>query len=131
MKRLEPNALLAISTVFALFFVVAAASLSATGNTALKYVALGLACPVGFVFLNAALMKRTKRKPRALIMPEAPATAAWASIFPMMVLLSAVLPVLAPGGDYGLMIIIAGIFTGVTIESALEARRRNLRPDGK
>ena len=130
MKRIEPNALLAISTIFALMFVVAAASLAATGDTALKYVALGLAAPVGFVLLNAFLLKRTKRRPRMLINPETPSSAAWASIFPIMILPSAALPLLFPNGDYGLMIIIAGVFTGVTIESALVARRRSLNPDG-
>ena len=126
MKRLEPNILLAASTVFALLLAVASASLNATPQTALKYVALALACPVGFVLLNAWMLKRRNRTPRVMIRPDMPSMAIWASIFPLVVLSAAALPLLAPNADYGLMIIIAGVWTGVTVESALQARRQAL-----
>lgn len=122
MKRLEPNTLLAACTVLALLLVVLSASLNAPQN-ALKYVALALACPVGFILLNAWMLKRRNRVPRVMITPEFPGMVIWASIFPLMVMTSAVLPFLAPSADFGLMIIIAGVWTGVTIESALQARR--------
>jgi hypothetical protein len=126
LKRIEPNMLLAVTTVLALALVVVSACLYAAPETALKYVAVALACSVGFVFLNRAFMKARKRQPRTLINPEQPGVMIFAAIFPMVVLMSAALPLLAPNADYGLMIIIAAVFTGVTVESALEARRRGL-----
>ncbi|MES2834041.1 MAG: hypothetical protein V4707_04950 [Pseudomonadota bacterium] len=129
MKRFEPNLLLAVTTAFALGLMVVAASLSASTTTALKYVGLAIACSVGFVVLNKALMAARKRKPRVLITPENPAVMILAAIFPIVVLLSSVLPLLAPTADYGFMIIIAAVFTGLTAESALEARRRAASPE--
>lgn len=123
MKRLEPNALLAATTVIALMFVVACASLVAPPERVLKYVALAFVAPLAFIALNAFMLKRRNRRPRVLIDPQAPGTAIWAGLFPGMVMASAVLPLLAPRADFGLMILIAGIYTGVTIESALQARR--------
>jgi hypothetical protein len=129
LKRLEPNLLLAATTVIALLLVVACAALVAPG-LGLKYAALAVISPVAFLLLNSFMLNRrnskpggANRKPRILISREAPGTAAWSSIFPMMVMASAVLPLIAPRGDYGLMIIIAGIWTGLTIQSALQARR--------
>ena len=127
MKRFEPNLLLAVTTAFALILMVMTASLSASTMTALKYVGLAIACSVGFVVLNKAFMAMRKRKPRVLITPENPAVMILAAVFPIVVLLSAVLPLLAP--DYGFMIIIAAVFTGLTAESALEARRRAASPE--
>ena len=129
MKRIEPNLLLAITTAFALMLMVVTASLSAPMMTALKYVGLAIACSAGFVLLNKAFMAARKRKPRVLISAEHPGVVILAAIFPLVVLLSAVLPLLAPTADYGFMIIIAAVFTGLTAESALEARRRGASPE--
>jgi len=129
LKRFEPNLLLAVTTAFALGLMVMAASLSASTLTALKYVGLAVACSAGFVLLNKAFMAARKRKPRVLITPENPAVMILAAVFPIVVLLSSVLPLLAPRADYGFMIIIAAVFTGLTAESALEARRRAANPE--
>jgi len=97
LKRFEPNMLLAITTALALVLMLTTACLSASPTTALKYVGLAIACSVGFVVLNKALMTARKRKPRVLITPENPAVMFLAAIFPIVVLTSAVLPLLAPG----------------------------------
>lgn len=124
MKRIEPNLLLAISTALALVLMLVTSCLYASPMTALKYVGLAIACSVGFVVLNKAFMAARKRKPRVLITPENPAVMFLAAIFPIVVLTSSVLPLLAPTADYGFMIIIAAVFTGLTAESALEARKQ-------
>ncbi len=129
MKRIEPNLLLAVATAFALGLMVVTASLYAAPMTALKYLGLAVACSVGFVVLNKALMAARKRKPRVLIDPQHPGVVILAAIFPLVVLSSAVLPLLAPTADYAFMIIIAAVFTGLTAESALEARRRSNGPE--
>jgi hypothetical protein len=41
----------------------------------------------------------------------------------MVVILCAAIPVFWPGPDYGLLIIIAAVWFGVTVESAIKARR--------
>jgi hypothetical protein len=117
--------ILAITTAFALMLMVVTASLYASTTTTLKYVGLAIACSAGFVLLNKAFMAARKRKPRVLISAEHPGVVILAAIFPLVVLLSSVLPLLAPTADYGFMIIIAAVFTGLTAESALEARRQS------
>ena len=67
------------------------------------------------------MMKRPVRAP--LISPRNPATAVWAALFPMMILICAAAPVFWPGRDYGLLVIIAAVLFGATAESALKARR--------
>lgn len=46
-----------------------------------------------------------------------------AGLFPMLLILAAGIPILWPGHDYGLLIIIAAVWFGVTAESAVKARR--------
>ena len=40
-----------------------------------------------------------------------------------MVILSAAVPLIFPGHDYGLLVLIASIWLGSTVESALKARQ--------
>ena len=41
----------------------------------------------------------------------------------MLVVSSAAIPVFWPGPDYGLLVIIASVWFGVTVDSAIRARR--------
>ena len=66
---------------------------------------------------------RRKRKAKPLIDRNAPATVIMAMVFPLAIILSAALPLLNPTGDYGLMLIMAGIWTGLTLQSARAALR--------
>jgi hypothetical protein len=109
LKRLEPNLLLAITTGIALLLVTLTASVYGAGNP-LRNLLLALLCSGGFVVLNP-------------IHPESTGTAAWASLFPMVVILCAGIPLVWPGPDYGLLVIIAAVWFGVTVESALKARK--------
>ncbi|MNE15672.1 hypothetical protein D3C80_1085910 [compost metagenome] len=58
-----------------------------------------------------------------MIHPEAASTAVWASLFPALIILAAGVPVIFPGHDYGLLVIIAAVFFGGTVESAIKARQ--------
>ncbi len=123
MRRLEPNLLLAITTGFALILVALTASVYGAGEP-LRNLALAVICPVGFVLLNPILMRTMKRPPRTpMIHPDSPGTATWATLFPMVVVLCAAIPVFWPGPDYGLLVVIAAVWFGVTVESAIKARR--------
>lgn len=124
MKRLEPNLLLAISTAFSLLLVLMTASLFGPQGVWLRNVLLAVACTGGFVLLNPILLRMMKIPPRPpMIHPDSPGSALWAGIFPTVVLTAAAVPVLWPGHDYGLLVIIASVWFAGTIESALKAAR--------
>jgi hypothetical protein len=125
LKRLEPNLLLAITTGFALLLVVITASVYGPPVGLIRNPLLAIICAGGFVLLNPVMLRMMKIAPRPpLIHPDAPGTAVWAALFPMMVILAAAVPVFWQGHDYGLLVIIASIWFGATAESALKARRQ-------
>ena len=123
MKRIEPNLLLALATAVPLALLVATASLFGEPGNTLKYVLMAVLCSVLFVVLNGMLAKRMGTQRPPMIHPEAASTAVWASLFPLLLILAAAIPVFFPGFDYGLLIVIGSIWFGVTVESALKARR--------
>lgn len=125
MKRLEPNLLLALSTGLALVLVVVTATFYGDEPQLLRNAVLAVACTAGFVWLNPMLQRRMKQKPRPpMIDRSSPGTAVWAGLFPLFVISAAAVPIFWPGHDYGLLIIIAAVWTGVAVESALKAVRR-------
>lgn len=125
MNRLEPNLLLALSTSLALVLVVVTSSYYGAEPQLLRNVFLAVACTAGFVWLNPMLQRRMKQKPRPpMIDRSSPGTAAWAGLFPLFVIAAAAVPIFWPGHDNGLLIIIAAVWTGVAVESALKAIRR-------
>ena len=125
MKRLEPNLLLAVTTAFALTLVVFTASFYGSTASLLRNVLLAIICAGGFVLLNPVLQRMMKSAPRPpMIHPDSPSTVVWAGLFPMFVIAAAAVPVFFPGHDYGLLVIIAAVWFGVTVESAIKARRQ-------
>ena len=122
MKRLEPNLLLAVTTGFALLLVTLTVSVYGAGEP-LRNLLLAVICSGGFVLLNPILMRMMKSPDRPpMIHPDSGGVTAWASLFPMVVTVCAAIPVFWPGPDYGLLVIVAAVWFGVTVESALKAR---------
>ena len=124
MNRIEPNALLAISTGVALILLIMTASVFGEPGNTVKYVISAIICAAAFVLLNgrmARMMKRPTVQP--MIHPNAPGTAVWAGLFPLIVIAMACAPVFFAGHDYGLLVIIASIIFGLTVDSAVRARR--------
>ena len=125
MKRIEPNLLLALSTGLALVLVVVTTSFYGASVQLARNLALAGICSIGFVLLNPLLQRGVKARPRPpMIHPASPGTTAWAGLFPMGVIAAAALPIFWPGHDYGLLVIIAAVWFGVTLESAIKASRR-------
>lgn len=125
MSRTEPNALLALSAAFALLLVVLTTAVYGPPLALIRNPLLAVICAGGFLLLNPVfdrMMKRPLRPP--LISRENSTTAVWAALFPMMILFCAAVPVFWPGRDYGLLVIIAAVLFGATVESALKARAR-------
>ena len=123
MKRLEPNFLLAVSTLIALTLLIATGALFGAAGGAIKYPVIAVICVVAFVIGNGMMARRMGRVTPPMINLDTPATAAWAGGFPVVVMLFAAIPMIWSGHDYGLLVIIASVMAGVTIESALKVRR--------
>ena len=115
------NLLLALVSLLALFLVTLSAISTAAPDDAPKYLACALFSALGFMILNGMWMHSRKRNPKPLIDRAAPVTLILAMVFPLAIILSAVLPLIAPNGDYGLMLIMAGVWTGLTLQSARAA----------
>lgn len=117
--------LLAVTTGLALLLVVITATVYGPPIGLIRNPLLAVICAGGFVLLNPILMRTLGMPQRpAMIHPENRSSAAWATLFPMIVILSAAIPVFRPGPDYGLLVIIAAVWFGATVESALKARDR-------
>lgn len=123
MKRLEPNLLLAVSTGIPLLLLLATASTYGEPGQAIKYAGLALACSIGFVVFNGVWSRRAGVVRPPMIHPDVAGGAVWAVGFPMMVIAAAAVPMIWPGHDYGLLVIVASVLLGVTVESALKARQ--------
>ena len=121
--RLEPNLLLSISTGIALVLLIMTAALFGEPGGAVKYPIIAAVCVIAFVAGNSILARRMGRVTPPMVHPDAPATAAWSSIFPLLVILFAGVPLIWSGHDYGLLIIIAAVIFGLTVESAVKARK--------
>lgn len=124
MKSLEPNILLAVTTLVALVLLIMTASVFGEAGQTLKYVVLAAVCIPALVIGNGFLAKRSGRVSPPMVSREASATAVWAAIVPGLVMLFAVVPVIFGGFDYGLLVIIGTVLTGVTVESAIKANRK-------
>lgn len=118
------NLLLAAVSLLALFLVTLSAISTAAPERAPIYLAAALFSALGFMLLNGLWMHSRKRRPKPLIDRNAPVTLFMAMIFPLTIILSAALPLIAPGGDYGLMLIMAGVWTGLTLQSARAALKQ-------
>jgi hypothetical protein len=123
LKRIEPNLLLALSSAVPLALLVATASLFGEPGHTLKYVLLAVACTVLFIVFNGMAARRMGMQRPPMIHPEAASTAVWASLFPLVLIFAAAVPVFFPGHDYGLLIIIGAVWFGVTVQSAIKARQ--------
>lgn len=123
MTRIEPNLLLAISTGIGLALVILTATTYGAGEPLVRNALLALICGGSFIALNPLLMKALKQPPRPpMIHADVRGGLLWAGVFPLVVMIAAMVPVVRPGYDYGLLIIIAAVWFGVTVESALKAR---------
>lgn len=124
MKRFEPNQLLALSTGFALIVLVMGAVINGPEDAVIRYPIIAVICAVLYVVLNGLWTKRMGWNRPPMVHPDAPATALWASLFPLGLLLGAGATFLFPGRDFGLLVIIGAIWFGVTMESAFKAGKQ-------
>ncbi len=126
MIRIEPNLLLAIATGLPLLLLTLTATVYGEAGPEWRYPFLAGLYTLMFVTLNKPLSKlmkmRTDRPP--MISIEVPMSVLWASIFPGIVMVMAAVPFLIRGFDYGLLVVIASIMFGFTVDSAMKALKR-------
>lgn len=115
------NLLLAITSVIALALVTTSCMITASAEKRVIYLAAALFSALGFMLLNRLYMTSRKRTPKPLVAPGSTAVLVVAMFFPLLMILSSVFPFVAPSADYGLMLIVGGIWTGLTLQSALAA----------
>jgi hypothetical protein len=123
LKRIDPNVLLAVSTLFSLAVLVMSATIFGPADPPWRYVATAAVVTVAFLALQPFVPRFMKMKKGPLITREAPDTALWAAIYPGLIMLAAVLPPLFPGVSFGLAVVIGGVILGSTIESAILSLR--------
>jgi len=123
LKRLEPNLLLALTCLMTLALLILTGSVFGVPGGALKYPLMAAICIIAFIIGNGLLQRQMKRTTPPMISLDNPRSAAWAGLFPMVLMILAGIPVFWTGHDYGLLIIIGSVMTGLTIESALKARK--------
>ena len=124
MKRIDPNVLLAITTLFAVALLVMSATIFGPADPPWRYVATAAVVTVVFLVLQPFLPRFMKMKKGPLVIAEAPSSAVWAAIYPGLIILAAALPPLFPGVSFGLAVVIAAVFLGSTIESAIMSLRK-------
>jgi hypothetical protein len=119
--RLEPNLLLALSTTLALALLVLTASVFGKPEYATRYAVMAVVCGGVFLLTGPMMAKAMKMPAQApLIQPGVPAIAV---LLPLVVMTFAAAPLVVPGKDVALLIIIASVFAGLAIRSALAARQ--------
>lgn len=124
MKRIDPNVLLAVTTLFAVALLVMSATIFGPADPPWRYVATAAVVTVVFLALQPFVPRFMKLKKGPLVIAEAPSSAVWAAIYPGLIILAAALPPLFPGVSFGLAVVIAAVFLGSTIESAILSLRQ-------
>ena len=122
--RLEPNALVAISTGFALALLVCSAAVFGEPGNVVKYLIVALVMPIALIPLNRIWRKKMGMQTPVLVHVDAPGTVMWAAVFPALVGLAALIPFFFPYKDFGLLIVVGAIWFGLTLDSALRANGR-------
>jgi len=123
MKLSDPNLLLAVTTLSALLLLLTTSTLFATPEPWWRYLAAAAVVVPVYLLLSRFTDRWFRAGQPRMIVPEAPATAAWAALFPLLILVAAAAPLIWPRVDYGLPVIAAGIWFGATLRSALRSLR--------
>lgn len=126
MIRIEPNLLLAIATGIPLLLLTLTATVYGEPGPDWRYPFLAGLYTIMFVGLNKPLSKlmrlRVDRPP--MISMDVPMSVLWASSFPGILMVMAAVPFVIRGFDYGLLVVIASVMFGFTVDSAMKALKR-------
>ena len=121
MRGLEPNLLLALSTGLALLLLVLTAGTYGRPEFMIRYLTMAFGFSACYVALNTLIERRSPAPPLPMI-PRDVVGIPWAMVIPVATLAAAAVPVILPGRDLALVIIVATVFFGLTVRSAMRAR---------
>jgi hypothetical protein len=122
LKRFEPNLLLAITTACATALLIMTTTVFEPADPWWRYGLTAVVVVVAYLALQPLSRRMFKSDPPPMIIAGAPQTALWAAIIPGLILLMASLPLIFAGISFGLAVVIASVFTGGAIRSAMKAR---------
>jgi len=117
----EPNLLLAFATGTALTLLVLTAGVFGRPDFLVRYVIIAAGFSACYVAMNTWIERRAAAPPPPMI-PAEVAGVPWAMTIPLLVLLAAAAPVILPGRDFALLVIIATVLFGLTVRSAMRVR---------
>ena len=120
--KVEPNLVLAFSTGMALTLLVLTGGVFGRPDFQVRYAVMALGFTLGYVVLNTILERRAPAPPPPMI-PVRVVGIPIAMAIPVMILTFAFVPVLLPGRDVALLVIIGTVLFGVTIRSAMRVKR--------
>jgi hypothetical protein len=115
-KTRTANLMLAGVTGLSLTCLVFAATAFGPPGPVYRYAVLAVAVAGLYLLINRFLLKRAARPP--LIQLDSPITWVFAMALPLIIMICALAPVIWHGKDFGLAIIVGGVWFGQTLESA-------------
>ena len=119
--KVEPNLLLAVSTGTALVLLVLTAGTFGRPDYMFRYSVIAIGFSACYVALNSMIESRAVAPPQPMVSREV-RSLPWAAFIPAFVLLSAAVPVILPGRDFALLVIVCTVLFGLTVRSAMRVR---------
>lgn len=119
--KIEPNLVLAFSTGMALTLLVLTAGVFGRPDFLIRYAIMAVGFSACYVALNTWIERRAPVPPQPMI-PERVIGLPLAMVIPLLVLTFAAVPVILPGRDVALLVIIATVLFGLTVRSAMRVR---------
>ena len=120
--KVESNLILAFSTGMALTLLVLTAGVFGRPDFLERYVLMTMGFSALYVGLNTWLERRAAVPPPPII-PERVIGLPLAMIIPALVLTFSAVPVILPGQDVALLVIIGTVLFGLTVRSAMRVKR--------
>lgn len=119
--KTEPNLVLAFSTGMALTLLVLTAGVFGRPDFLMRYVLMAIGFSALYVGLNTWLERRAPVPPPPII-PARVIGLPLAMVIPVLVLTFSAVPVILPGQDVALLVIIGTVLFGLTVRSAMRVR---------
>ncbi len=116
--KIEPNLLLCVSTAMALILLVLTAGVFGRPDFQVRYAVIAVGFSACYVALNTWIERRAVAPPPPMI-PARVVGLPLAMAIPLLILTFAAVPVLLPGRDVALLVIIATVLFGLTVRSAM------------
>ncbi|ADL01219.1 hypothetical protein [Brevundimonas subvibrioides] len=116
--KVEPNLLLAVATGTALTLLVLTAGTFGRPDYLFRYSVIAIGFSACYVALNTLIESRAVAPPAPMVSRDV-RSLPWAAFIPAFMLLAAAVPVILPGRDFALLVIVCTVLFGLTVRSAM------------